>query len=220
MAITSGSGANFIDRTGQRFGRWAVIERTQQKKNVRWVCRCDCGTVRDIASSDLQSGGTNSCGCIRLEGAGETLQQIHRREFNSWSGIKQRCYYHRHIEFNRYGGRGIVMCAQWENSFAAFLADMGPRPSGYSIERKDNDGPYNKNNCKWASRSEQMNNTSKNIFVEHNGQRMTLKQLATHLGVNYFRLHAYYRRRGFSLDEAIERALKPGINRVSRCYPA
>ena len=219
MAITIGSGANFIDRTGQRFGRWLVLERTSQVKNVRWVCKCDCGTVRDIRASDLQSGKTNSCGCIQVDRKGKTIVGLNKREYHSWSGMKQRCYYAKHIEFHRYGGRGITVCAEWLTDFSAFLRDMGSCPAGHSIERNDNEKPYCKENCKWATRIEQMSNTSKNVIVEHEGQSMTLKQLSQKLGLNYFRLHSQYRRKGLPLNEAIAVVSLPGINRPYRWKP-
>jgi hypothetical protein len=133
--------------------------------------------------------------------------------------MKQRCYYTKHIEFHRYGGRGITICSEWRSSFLAFLVDMGPCPEGMSLDRMDVDGPYSPENCRWATKQEQSANTSRNVFVEHEGKRLTLKQLAAHLGINYFRLHAYFRRRGLSLEAAIAKAQEPGINRPYRYKP-
>lgn len=219
MAVTKGSGANFIDRIGQRFGRWLVVERHPQKKKVRWVCQCDCGTLRDVAAADLVSGRTNSCGCLQKDGAGKTLTKLQKREYHSWSGMKQRCLYHWHIEWHRYGGRGITICDSWRNSFESFFRDMGPCPAGMSLDRINLDGPYAPDNCQWATKETQAENTSKSVHVEFNGERFTLKKLASHLGINYFRLHAYHRRRGLSLEEAIAKAKEPGINRPYRFRP-
>lgn len=213
MAITKGSGANFIDRTGQRFGRWVVVERHPQKKLVRWICRCDCGKQRAVVAGDLVSGRSKSCGCLRLESSGKSLRKIHKREYHSWIGMRQRCLYSGHIEFHRYGGRGISICSQWMASFENFLKDMGVCPDGYSLDRINLDGPYSPQNCRWATKAEQSVNTSRNVHVELDGERMTLKQLATKIGINYYRLHAYYRRRGLSLDEAIARSKEKGISR-------
>ena len=219
MAVTKGSGANFMDRTGQRFGKWLVIERFPQKKKVRWVCRCDCGTQRDVASTDLVSGRTNSCGCLLQDRSGRTLPKLQKREYHSWVGMKQRCLYAGHIEFHRYGGRGITICDSWRNSFENFFRDMGACPDGMSIDRINLDGPYSPDNCQWATKAEQSENTSRNVHVEYESEMFTLKQLASHLGISYYRLHAYHRRRGLSLDEAIAKVKEPGINRPYRFRP-
>lgn len=85
--------------------------------------------------------------------------------FNSWVAMRQRCYYPKHWKYHRYGGRGITVCARWRNSFANFLADMGPRPPGKSgIDRKDNDGNYTPTNCRWATAKEQTENRTKESF--------------------------------------------------------
>lgn len=210
----------FIDLTGRTVGRWTVVSRTEQKKKVRFNCRCRCGTERTISSSDLRSGRTNSCGCLQKERAGIGLRSVHRKTYHSWMGMRQRCYYAGHVEYHRYGARGIVMAQTWRDSFEAFLSDMGPKPEGHSIDRIDLNGPYSKDNCRWATRDEQMSNTSKNVFVEHEGERLTLKQLANKIGVNYYRLHAQYRRRGLSLAEAIAKCERPGINRPYRWKPS
>jgi len=121
--------------------------------------------------------------------------------------MRQRCFYSKHIEFHRYGGRGITMCEQW-NSFEQFLTDMGPCPKGLTLERIDLDGPYSPANCKWATIAEQMNNTSKNIRVEYNSRIYTLKELSEVLGLNYYSLHAYYRRRNLPLADAIAKSAR------------
>lgn len=219
MAITKNSGANFKDRTGQRFGRWVAIARHPQKKKVLWLCRCDCGTERYVAASDLAIGKSKSCGCLPKGGSGKTLPKVCKREYHSWSGMKQRCLYAGHVEFHRYGGRGISVCDSWVSSFEKFLADMGACPDGHSLDRINLDGPYSPENCRWATKTEQSENTSRNVHVEYGGVRVTLKKLALELGINYYRLHAYHRRRGLSLEEAIRKAKEPGINRPYRFLP-
>jgi hypothetical protein len=216
MAKTKSSGANFIDRTGQRFGRWLVLHRTSQPKVVRWVCQCDCGTVREVVGSDLVTGGSQSCGCISRDRAAANIRKLNRGAYVSWVGMRQRVQYPGHPEYHRYGGRGISADPTWLESFDAFLADMGPRPAGCSIERIDNDGPYNKLNCVWATRDQQSANTSRAVVVEHDGERMTLKQLACRLGVNYYTLHGAFRKRGLSLAEAIARASSPDRHKRPR----
>jgi hypothetical protein len=95
----------------------------------------------------------------------------------------------------RYGGRGIVVCERWRDSFEAFAQDMGEQPPGCSIGRIDNDGPYSPENCRWETRAEQMNNTSVNVHVEVDGKRLTLAQAADLLGIK--RPTAYWRFRKY-----------------------
>lgn len=206
MTKTSKSGANFIDRTSLRYGRWTVLHRDGLDRKVRWMCQCECGVVRSVAGDDLQSGRTNSCGCAAKIRAAANPRRVNRGAFVSWIGMKQRVSYSGHIEFHRYGGRGISIDPEWAASFDAFLRDMGPRPAGTSIERRDINGHYCKDNCYWASRAEQAANTSANVRVTHCGESMTLRQLADRLGLSYFSLHGHYRRRGHPLEEAIARS--------------
>jgi hypothetical protein len=101
----------------------------------------------------------------------------YRQEYQSWAAIKARCGNPKNVAFRYYGGRGIKVCQRWLESFEAFFQDMGPKPSpDSSIERIDNSGNYCKENCKWATRFQQMNNTRKNLFIEFNGYRMTMAQ--------------------------------------------
>lgn len=209
----------FIDLSGHRFGKWTVLKRTARVKTVEFWCQCDCGAERAVLSESLRQGKSLSCGSHPKDETASRPKNAYPQEYNSWAGMRQRCNYPGHAEFGRYGGRGIKLCDRW-NSFETFLADMGPRPQGCSIERKDNDKDYCPENCVWASREQQAANKSTNVKVVYNGKEFTLKQLASELGISYFRLHAYYRRRGLSLEEAIAAVQKPGINRPYRFRPS
>ena len=105
--------------------------------------------------------------------------------YRIWLSVRQRCYNQSHPHYHRYGGRGIVMCDAWRDSFAQFRDDLGVRPQGASLERIDNDKGYEPNNVRWASRKEQANNRSSNVVLTHNGLTMNLKQWAAHLGWKY-----------------------------------
>ncbi|BAW18975.1 hypothetical protein [Ralstonia phage RP12] len=125
-------------------------------------------------------------------------------EYCIWSGIKKRCYNKNSRKYKDYGGRGITMCDEWRESFEAFYADMGPRPSlGHSIDRKNNDEGYSKENCRWATAEEQQNNKRSNLLHELDGILKTLTQWCRELEMNY---HTIYQRiyvQGMSFEEAI-----------------
>lgn len=143
------------DLTGQRFGRLVAVRSVGVvRKQMRWECACDCGGT-DIASvGGLQSGQATSCGCVRFKHHGTGT-----REYRIWKAMKNRCLNTATPDFKYYGARGITVCDRWRDSFADFLADMGPCPSArHSIDRIDNDGGYAPDNCRWATHSEQMRN--------------------------------------------------------------
>lgn len=105
-------------------------------------------------------------------------------EYNSWTGMIQRCENPNHPRYADYGGRGIKVCRQWRQSFATFIKDMGKKPAPrMQVERRDNDGPYDPKNCYWATRKQQANNTRASRFLEFDGQSLTISQWADKLGV-------------------------------------
>lgn len=104
--------------------------------------------------------------------------------YGIWKGMRRRCGYLGNDPSPRYEGRGITICDRWANDFHAFAEDMGPRPSpDHSLDREHNDGDYTPDNCRWATRAEQANNTSATVIVEYRGERLSVSQWAQKLGV-------------------------------------
>lgn len=130
-----------------------------------------------------------------------------------------RCYNDKCVAYSDYGGRGITVCDRWvgQNGFTNFRLDMGVRPTGTTIERKDNNGPYEPNNCRWATRKEQANNRRSNILVVFEGEGMNIAQVAAKAHVDYFWLRNRIKNRGMAVDEALApRYQKEGTSANSR----
>ena len=119
--------------------------------------------------------------------------------YKSWTAMIRRCHVSHDKDFPRYGGRGITVCKEWER-FENFLADMGKRPAGTTLERLDTDGSYNKLNCRWATVLEQNRNRTCSINVTLNGETKPLKVWCDEIGVNYFTAHNRITRFGWSPD--------------------
>ena len=153
----------------------------------RWVCLCACGEEFLAAQGSLRDGRTTSCGCLRRDqkksGTGHPL-------YHCWQSMKKRCSNPGNQYFSRYGGRGITVCQRWQDSFEAFLEDMGEKPGPeYSLDRIDNDGNYEPGNCRWATWSAQANNKSTNRVIEAEGMSLTVAQWARRQGVSPHLIH-------------------------------
>lgn len=205
-----------IDLTGQQFGRLTVI-RIHDGRNtynqILWFCECDCGNTINVLSYSLQNHRTKSCGCYRREvsskNKGRSPTHGHKRRgqrtltYSVWTNMKARCYNPSNISYRNYGGRGIAVCERWRKSFENFLNDMGEKPTVYyQIDRIDNEGNYEPDNCRWVTRIQNGRNTRHNRLLTYNGKTQCISAWSEEIGIHTTTLRGRLKR-GWSIERAI-----------------
>ena len=178
--------SKLIDMVGKKFNKLLVLRDSGirgARNRIKYVCLCDCGNESIVFGEPLRREHTKSCGCdksIKM-----TKHGMHGTPtYRSWDKMIQRCTNPNNEAYRYYGGRGIGVCDDWLD-FSKFFMDMGVRPKGTTIERLDSNSWYCKENCKWATTTEQMNNTSRNIIVSISSRLITVKELAQLTGRTY-----------------------------------
>ncbi len=190
-----------INLVGKKFTHLLVQKRGENKgKEPCWLCLCDCGSITTVRGSGLRSGSTKSCGCLArnvTKNRSITHGKFGTAEWRAWAAMKSRCYLQTNKSYSSYGGRGISVCEEWLDSFEAFFADMGVRPSAHhQLDRINNNGNYERSNCRWATRKVNINN--RRVTVRYNG--LTLRELAEKSGENYATLKTRARRAKWQRD--------------------
>jgi len=152
-----------VDLSGKRFGMLKIIDRSGHiGKKVAWSYICDCGRTGRATTSNLTSGASTSCGCVRTKhnGKGSRLYRI-------WSGMKDRCLNPKGKYWSRYGGRGIKICEDWADDFSKFRdwALVSGYQKHLTIDRKDNDNGYRPDNCQWITREENASKKDRQIDI-------------------------------------------------------
>lgn len=201
----------FNDLTGKRFGRLVVIGVDDRgTRKTYYNCQCDCGNVKSVRADSLLCGAIRSCGCMKKEQdrinleANHSHKQSGTRLYKIWQGMKRRCHNPHDTRYDRYGGRGIIVCDEWRKNFQAFY-DWAVQ-NGYNetltIDRIDNDGNYCPDNCRWSSNEEQARNRSSNINITIGNATKTLTEWCEIFQVDYKMVLARYKRNGFiGIDE-------------------
>jgi len=210
----------FIDLTGEKYGKLAIIERTDSRGDGGyWKCLCDCGkTVESARTRDLRSGNTTSCGCtrgVKLRTHGLRAHPL----YQVWKGVKGRVNNPKNKCYNIYGGRGITICNEWLNNFKSFYdwcLENGYE-KGLQLDRIDNDGNYNPTNCRIVEPKVNVRNRRNTVTVNYKGVDIPLAQLADDVDVKLNILYSRIIMKGMDIDEAIEKPVKQYKPRSKKC---
>lgn len=200
-----------VDLTMRVFGRLLVlyVNGRTNSNGLRWDCECDCGKIVNVSSGNLISGHTKSCGCLGRENVIRSRfkhggKKLNKEEYISWCGMKKRCYNSNEKNYCYYGGRGIVVCDRWLNSFENFISDMGKKPSKkHSLDRIDTNGIYEPSNCRWATSNEQNINKRNFLIIKAFGKEMSLADWAKELNTSKNSIR-HRVKRGTTFEEAID----------------
>ena len=205
-----------LDISGQTFNFLTAIEVIGKRSRANlWKCQCVCGNETYAIATQLRRGEKTSCGCKKHQKRGprpdlakrNTQRATHAMSgnstYSSWKSMKSRCYDKNDKDYKRWGGRGISVCEAWRNSFVQFYKDMGERPNGHTIDRINNEGNYEPENCRWSVPKTQSNNTRKNYFIEYMGRIQTAKQWAEELKNVEYKTILYRLRNGWETHAAL-----------------
>jgi hypothetical protein len=179
---------------GQKFDRLTVVTSLGVIKSHS-MCEvlCDCGKVKIVTATSLKNGKTRSCGCLKIEGllARSSSHCLSKTPLYSvWKDMMRRCLNPESHEYKNYGERGITVCDAWRNP-ETFIAECPAKPDGpYHFDRIENDGNYEPGNVRWSTRSESMRNVRHNLWIDYNGQRRLLIEVAEELGIRRDTLRA------------------------------
>jgi hypothetical protein len=204
---------------GDKHGMLTLIEwKVAPQKSI---FRCDCGNLTESIPSAVKTGKTVSCGCKR-KGLplkhGYCLEKKKEKLYMVWCSMKQRCHNPKNKDFKSYGGRGISVCKEWINDYAAF--SRWARANGYIesvyIDRISNNGNYSPDNCRWITNKENCNNTRKNNFLTHNGKTHSLTEWSEITGLSRLTISARINEYGWDVERALTEKAKKGKNQFTK----
>lgn len=211
MSKTEAVERGFVS-AGQQYGRWFVLESHPNPKSKGARCLCSCGTEKLVERRRLRSGESQSCGCLRRE-------LISKREkthglgssaiYKIWNRAVSRCHNPSDPKYPRYGARGIFVCERWRTSVENFVSDVGHPPfPGATLDRIDNDGPYEPSNVRWTTAAEQSLNKACTRRIEVDGRSVPLLKACQEAGISEKTV-----RSRLKLGWSLERALNSPVDR-------
>lgn len=203
------------DLTGEKFGRWTVLSFSRMEKispkcyRYYWKCRCQCGTEKEVLVNSLRSGRSLSCGCLCKELHPRKHNMSNTRLFWIWHAMVDRCNNPKLKSYRLYGARGIKVCEDWKEStnFIEWALNNGYKDN-LTLDRIDFNGNYEPSNCRWVDWKVQANNTSRNHYLEINGETKTLAQWAEFYKVPYKYVHKRVRDLGWTYEDAVSRPVR------------
>ena len=204
----------FKDLSGQTFGYLYVVKRCENiKGRTAFLCRCKCGKEIKVISHSLMRGNTSSCGCLHKQQLAERNYKHgarYTRLYRIYRNMITRCYNSNILEYKNYGGRGIIVCKEWRESFVAFRtwAENNNYSDKLTIDRIDTNGNYEPNNCRWVTLKAQGFNKTNTKYFEYNGQKKCLAEWAEIFGIKKSTLY----NRVYGLGWDIKKALETKVN--------
>lgn len=184
-----------IEVPPHRVGILTVGDKSEKKGKrgePMFHCVCDCGKERTVEGYRLKRKDVTSCGCMRTTNRRNATKKHGMKgtpEYAAWNGLKDRCCNPNCPSYPHYGGRGITVCDEWTNSFEAFYEHVGPRPEGFTLDRKDVNGNYEPGNVFWVDQEQQCNNRTNARSLTFNGKTQTIAQWSREVGIGYTTIH-------------------------------
>lgn len=216
----------FKDLVGQKFNRLKVIgfsNKTNKHKDRYWLCQCECKdkTIKEVMEYHLVNGKIKSCGCLTREKRAEMNKENkfrnkyphYKRIYSIYDGMRKRCYRKNKDNYEHYGGRGITICDEWLNDFMSFYnwAINNGYQDDLTIDRIDNDGNYEPDNCRWATWEEQFYNKSDTVYITIDGESKTILEWCKISGLTYSAFWQRYNKAGMTTKEELLKPLKQGM---------
>ncbi|BDA82398.1 hypothetical protein [Staphylococcus phage vB_SsapH-Golestan-105-M] len=213
---------NVNEYIGLKYGRLTIQSFSHKDKyyHVFVNCQCECGNTKTLRLNNLINGIAKSCGCLKSESSKKNISklienkdyintthgQTGTRLYSIYRNMKRRCYNSNTDSYINYGARGIKICDEWLNDFNSFYE--WAYNNGYNdtltIERINNSGDYEPNNCRWISRGEQANNRRNTTYITYKGKTQSMKQWANELGIKYHMLQYRITKRNMTIEEALK----------------